>query len=159
VNVSDEGLEGVVQPEEPCTPKKKHVPILWHGLPSPETPTFNDKAHDTPSAYFAQSELAWQASLSKTKSAVETAVENAKDDANPYPVPARSAVDTNNIDNDDTKVVVPQMPQHTLEYDERLARELEESPSPTTTRRSTRLRKQPKPTCEFCIDPCHSFLY
>ncbi|KAI4621798.1 hypothetical protein J4E80_004171 [Alternaria sp. BMP 0032] len=132
ISINSEDVEGTSQPNEPHTPRKKRTPILWHGLPSPETPTFRNDTRATPSASSAREELSWQTSLEETKNDIEIALKKAKD--------------TINTNDDDVKPDTFKTPEVDNEADARLARQLEESLSPTVTRRSTRLRTQPKPS-------------
>ncbi|KAH6868005.1 hypothetical protein BKA58DRAFT_317819 [Alternaria rosae] len=108
--VNSEGAEGIAQPDEPQTPKKKRTPILWHGLPSPDTPTFHGDAGTTTSA----------ADSTRTE-----------------------LTDRGGIDN--VKITISPAFGITTQNDDELARELAQTLSPSLTRRSTRLRKQPKP--------------
>jgi hypothetical protein len=146
----DKQSKGSVPLEEPCTPKRKRMPILWHGLPSPETPSFHGDVQDALSAGSAQEELTWQISLSRTKDAVEIALENAKDAADQLPAPMQSQIYSKDADNNDVDTTSSKEPKDTTKHDAKLARQLAESLSATTTRRSTRLRTQPQPFCE-----CH----
>jgi hypothetical protein len=149
--INDEQSIGVALPEEPCTPKKKRIPILWHGLPSPETPSFGHDMQSIPSAGSAQEELVWQTSLQRTKGAAKTALEKSKDSGDSLPLLKQLRTDTRTDDVDDGKFAIPQKPENTIQNDAILARELEASSNPTTTRRSTRLRTQPKPTCKSSV--------
>jgi hypothetical protein len=137
--------------EEPCTPKRKRMPILWHGLPSPETPSFHGDVQDALSAGSAQEELTWQTSLSRTKDAVEIALENTKDAANQLPALVQSHTNSNDADNHDAETAYSQTLKDTTKHDAKLARELGGSLNATATRRSTRLRTQPQPICECYI--------
>ncbi|KAG9195384.1 hypothetical protein G6011_00505 [Alternaria panax] len=118
VAASSEHIEGLPVLEEPYTPKKKCAPILFHGLPSPETPMFHD----------------------------ETPSERAKKPNDLLPLPNQRHADTSSEDVDEVMIAVPQTSECAIQNDEILARKLEASLSPNTTRRSTRLRMQPKPT-------------
>jgi hypothetical protein len=93
--------------EEPKTPTKKRVPNHWHGLPSPETPTFHGSTSEKP--------------LAGSKGSQE----------------------------EGSSVVTPHTPQAITDRDALLAHELEAELSPSTTRRSTRLRAVPKSNCKF----------
>jgi len=131
----------LVQLDAPCTPKKKPVPILWHGLASPETPTFNRDAGTTTSAADStRTELVWQASPSPAKRVVDRA-----------PVLEQRRIDTDGDDIDDAKPSFSQTLDSPTRDDAELARELEQALSPSSTRRSTRLRKQPKPICKCLL--------
>jgi len=134
----------VAQPEQPSTPKKKRVPILWHGLPSPETPTFHRDAGTTTSvADSTQTELVWQASFSPAKRFVDQVT-----------VSEQSRVNTDGGAIDDAKPTFSQTLDQSTHDDAMLARELEQALSPSSTRRSTRLRKQPKPICKCHVCQC-----
>ncbi|KAI4699084.1 hypothetical protein J4E81_004975 [Alternaria sp. BMP 2799] len=141
---SEDGSLG--KPEQPSTPKKNRVPLLWHGLPSPETPTFHNYARTIPSVGSAQEELSWQTSLEETKNDIETALVKANHTTNNFSVPAQSPIDNDKANDDDLKPIISQAPEDDTGADARLARELEKSLNPTATRRSTRLRTQPKPS-------------
>ncbi|KAI4919206.1 hypothetical protein J4E85_009463 [Alternaria conjuncta] len=141
---SEDGSVG--KPEQPSTPKKNRVPLLWHGLPSPETPTFHNYTRAIPSASSAQEELSWQTSLEEAKNDVKTALVTANHTTNTFSVPAQSPIDGDNANDDGLKPIISQTPKDDTGADARLARELEESLNPTATRRSTRLRTQPKPS-------------
>ena len=145
---SEDGSVG--KPEQPFTPKKNRVPLLWHGLPSPETPTFHNYTRAIPSASSAQEELSWQTSLEEAKNDVKTALVTANHTTNTFSVPAQSPVDEDNANDDGLKPIISQTPKDDTRADARLARELEEFLNPTATRRSTRLRTQPKPSCKSC---------
>lgn len=150
IGVTSEDFEGVAQPDAPCTPKKKRMPIFWHGLPSPETPTFHRDVGTSTSTVSAQDELSWQTSLKETKVDIETTLNKAKDTTNQFSVPAQSPMDLEEANEDDSKPMISQSPDVDTRADARLARQLEESLSPMATRRSTRLRTQPKPSCKSC---------
>ncbi|KAI4706776.1 hypothetical protein J4E89_008471 [Alternaria sp. Ai002NY15] len=141
---SEDGSLG--KPEQPSTPKKNRIPLLWHGLPSPETPTFHNYARTIPSVGSAQEELSWQTFLEETKDDVETAMVKANHTSNKFSVPAQSPIDNEKANDDGLKPMISQTPEDDTGADARLARELEESLNPTATRRSTRLRTQPKPS-------------
>jgi len=141
---------GVGQPEQPSTPKKNRVPILWHGLPSPETPTFRNYTRTIPPASSAQEELSWQTSLEETNNDIETVLVKANHTTNKFSVPAQSPIDNDKANDDGLKPMISQTPEDDTGADAKLARELEESLNPTATRRSTRLRTQPKPSCKSC---------
>jgi hypothetical protein len=126
------------------------MPILWHGLPSPGTPRFDADAQDAPSTDFVQEELNWQTSLSRTNNAVKIALEKAQDAADQLPALMQSHINSNDASSHDAETACAQTLKDTAKHDAKLARELAESLSATTTRRSTRLRMQPQPICE-----CH----
>jgi len=97
-----------------------------------------------------QEELSWQTSLEETKNDVETALVKASHTTEKFSVPAQSPIHNDKANDDGSKPIISQTPGDDTGADARLARELEESLNPTATRRSTRLRTQPKPSCKSC---------
>ena len=118
-----EDVETLEITEEPKTPTKKRFRNLWHGLPSPDTPTFQHSRRGTFSA---------DVSKASTNGTSEDAV-----------VASPSLSDYKDV----------ATAQDTIESDIMLAQELEDSRSPTTARRSTRLRTVPKPNCKSLKKP------
>jgi hypothetical protein len=133
---------------EPKTPTKKLVQNLWHGLPSPETPTFYDSA---PKTYLAPSlTLA-------TDSTPGTSIKNGKYDARgPYKRRERETAESGGSQNgglgEGDYLSTPQVPQDGTERGAMPAQELEAELSPSTTRRSNRLRAVLKPVCKCGVD-------
>ncbi|KAL1795718.1 hypothetical protein ACET3X_005942 [Alternaria dauci] len=120
---------------EPQTPRKKRVPVLWHGLPSPGTPTFCSDTHHTPSAGPAKEELIGQDTREQTKDAIDQ-----------LPILMQHCTDATKTEAEDVKTETPQTIEDATRNDAILARELEASLHSTKARRSNRLRTQMKPT-------------
>jgi len=113
-----EDVETLEIAEEPKTPTKKRFRNLWHGLPSPDTPTFEHSPRGT--------------------SLVDVSKASTNDTSEDAVVASPSLSDYKDV----------ATAQDTIESDVMLERELENSLSPTTARRSTRLRTVPKPNCK-----------
>ncbi|KAF7679251.1 hypothetical protein GT037_002999, partial [Alternaria burnsii] len=120
--------------EEPHTPMKERNPVLWHGLPSPNTPTFRSDMHSTPSAGCAEEELVWQTTREQTKDAVDQPS-----------LLIQHCSDTGKKEAEDVNTARSPAVEDAAQNDAILARELERSINPTKARRSTRLRTQAKP--------------
>ena len=160
--------------EAPTTPIKKHVPMSWHGLLSPQTPGFAkhspeapaicssddttgsntyEPPNDTEVGKIALQDVLTSAneSLGKgtkyvTAEQTQIAIEELQQGI-PNPdnaFPDAGAACEKDKDGDDSHVI-----EDHVEHDTTLARELEKSPSPAQTRRSARLRSKPKPECQF----------
>lgn len=123
--------------EGPRTPRKKRNPVLWHGLPSPNTPTFHSETHYTPSAGSAKEELVWQTTRGQTKDAVDQSS-----------ILIQHCTDTGKREAEDVNSAILRAVDDATQNDAILARELERSINPTKARRSTRLRTQAKPICK-----------
>jgi hypothetical protein len=163
--------------EEPKTPTKKRVQNLWHGLPSPSTPTF----HGTPSAgsSVGSLDLLTSADASSNKNKLQHLFPRASqylgDDTSPdrlqaavYGLQRSSAEPRDTLSNrqatdfevnDDTDI---EASGDVTIRDAMLAQELGAELGSTTTRRSTRLRNVPNPTCKLPIhtstDTCTYFV-
>ncbi|KAH6846463.1 hypothetical protein B0T12DRAFT_443744 [Alternaria alternata] len=114
--------------EEPHTPRKKRNPVLWHGLPSPNTPTFHSETHYTPSAGSAKEELVWQTTRGQTKDAVDQSS-----------ILIQHCTDTDKREAENVNTAILRAVDDATQNDAILARELERSINPTKARRSTRL--------------------
>ncbi|CAN9340942.1 unnamed protein product [Alternaria alternata] len=114
--------------EEPHTPRKKRNPVLWHDLPSPNTPTFHSETHYTPSAGSAKEELVWQTTRGQTKDAVDQSS-----------ILIQHCTDTDKREAEDVNTAILRAVDDATQNDAILARELERSINPTKARRSTRL--------------------
>jgi hypothetical protein len=134
--------------EEPKTPTKNRVQNLWHGLPSPETPTFHGNTLEMQSA--ASSTLT-------TDRSPTTPTKNGRyGSRGPYKTRETGPPESNDhhdigLDEGDS-LAGPVTPKDDTERDAMLAQEFEAELSPTTTRRSTRLRVVPKPVCRCFAD-------
>ncbi|EOA87810.1 uncharacterized protein SETTUDRAFT_108891 [Exserohilum turcica Et28A] len=111
--------------EQPKTPTKKRVPLHWHGMLSPQTPGFGMHASKSQSPCLSDG--------TGDTTATETSNSLVLRDKQPQDV----FTSANESD--------VEMAGNDVERDAILARQLEESPSPTQTRRSARLRRQAKP--------------
>jgi hypothetical protein len=152
--------------KEPKTPIKKRAQNHWHGLPSPETPNF----HKTPSVGFSIDSLNRLTSTdvegnnNKLQHLFLRASQYLGDDTSPDRLQAavnglqRSSAEprstlpdiqaTDVEVNDDTDI---EATGDVTIRDAMLAQELGAELGSTTTRRSTRLRNVPKPTCKLSI--------
>jgi hypothetical protein len=146
--------------EEPKTPTKKRMQSLWHGLPSPETPTF----HGSPSAgssvgtvgsgyrgghKYQLRHLFPRTSEYLGEDASTDRVQVAFHELRRSPAEPRGNTQATALQvNDDTDT---EAPDDVTIRDTMLARELEVELSPSTTRRSARLRTVPKPSCKVLI--------
>ena len=122
---------------EPHTPRKKRNPVLWHGLPSPNTPTFRSDTHYTPSVGSAKEELVWQTTREQKKDAVDQ-----------HSILIQHCTDTGKREAEDVNTAILRAVDDATQNDAILARELERSINPIKARRSTRLCTQAKPICK-----------
>ena len=160
--------------KEPSTPTKRRLPVHWHGLPSPQTPNFAKYTSEPLSASSSDgTNDRDDLGVSRTKTAggdnpqdlFARANEYLGQDAK-YAMPANVHAAVEELQQMSRSSRGPSSPTHSavpkeedcvgveatgceLDSNAILARQLDDSQSPTQTRRSTRLRRQPKPTCKY----------